>query len=193
MQSQNTLERCLPDSINVSYVDNNSTIEEALKRMTDAALNTEDAEAVSYSKFFNCQVFFLTFKQYFLQKKLSEAYLDENKISNLIEYLFNKLILKQPEDPIAFLLDSLEEIKSKKQEQLIQKKEIETMFDLIDINSKGYITLDQLLKSLENLQVDQKEIDQAKEKAGSKKNFNKEEFYSILVDGLNILKDSPYN
>jgi Ca2+-binding EF-hand superfamily protein len=128
-----------------------------------------------------------------MQKKLTEAYLSENKIGKLIEYLFNKLILKQPEDPIAFLLDSLEEIKSKKEEQLIQKKDIETMFDMIDINSKGFVTYEQLIKSLENLQVDQNKIEEVREKASSNKNFNKEEFCSILVDVLNTLKDSPYN
>ncbi len=52
MQSQNTLERCIPDSVTISYIDNNSTVEEAVKRMIDTALNADDIEAVSYLKLY---------------------------------------------------------------------------------------------------------------------------------------------
>jgi Ca2+-binding EF-hand superfamily protein len=177
MQSQDTLELCIPDNIRVSYIDNNSSVEEAARRAWEAMKSSHKRDDV---------------QTYYTGKQNSENYIEKEKIEELMEYLASHLVLKRPEDPIQFLIESLGNLKSKRQEQLMSLTDVNTMFDLIDINSKGSVTPQQLIVCMENLQIPDEEIEEAKKKYSTKSSVDKNEFSSVIMNGLNVLKNTPW-
>lgn len=119
----------------------------------------------------------------------------DHKINELMEYLLNALLVEKPKDPTAFLVETLKEIQKKNINSALKQQDYETIFDLIDVTGKASITNDQLIKCLENLQVDRKQVESVRKllDSGSAQHVDKKRFCSIASESLNVLKDTPYS
>jgi Ca2+-binding EF-hand superfamily protein len=114
------------------------------------------------------------------------------KVNELLEYLLNLLLVEKPDNPTDFLIKKLTELKSKSTSEILNRQDVETMYDLIDVTGKGSITTDQLIKCLENLGVDKKQVESVKNSTNGAQTIDKKKFFSIVSNALNILRDTPY-
>eukprot|EP00232_Nephroselmis_pyriformis_P023768 CAMPEP_0182856640 /NCGR_PEP_ID=MMETSP0034_2-20130328/2564_1 /TAXON_ID=156128 /ORGANISM="Nephroselmis pyriformis, Strain CCMP717" /LENGTH=207 /DNA_ID=CAMNT_0024987755 /DNA_START=84 /DNA_END=704 /DNA_ORIENTATION=+ len=82
----------------------------------------------------------------------AEAYMEDNKVTELFQAIAACLIYNKPANPGQFLKEKLEDFKLKG-ELLIDfsELELETMFGLFDITGKGHITAEQTNEALYNL------------------------------------------
>lgn len=126
-------------------------------------------------------------------KKTSSAYMQDRCVQELMEYLFNDVILHRPDDPVSYMIQTLEKLNANQKTELISDENIEVMFNMIDIHSKGTITGGQLVKCMENLEVPEWHIIKAKATLASKAAIGKKEFRVVLREALNILQLTPYN
>jgi Ca2+-binding EF-hand superfamily protein len=114
------------------------------------------------------------------------------KVNELLEYLLNLLLVEKPDNPTDFLIKKLTELKSKSTSEILNRQDVETMYDLIDVTGKGSITTDQLIKCLENLGVEKKQVESVKNSTNGVQSIDKKKFFSIVSNALNILRDTPY-
>lgn len=103
----------------------------------------------------------------------------EQKIQELMEYLFSKLLIAKPDNPKEYLVKLLQELKNKQAEMPLTDKNLETMYDLIDITNVGHITLSQLEKCLEQAKVKKEEIETIISKHKDEK-IDKPKFVQIM-------------
>jgi Ca2+-binding EF-hand superfamily protein len=131
-----------------------------------------------------------------LQGKIdAKKYMSDNKINELMEYLLNSILVERPDNPNSFLVSKLNELKTKSTSEILNRQDIETMYDLIDVTGKGSISLDQLIKCLENLRVDRKEVENVKNslQSDSVDKIDRKKFFLVVSTALNILRNTPYS
>lgn len=87
-------------------------------------------------------------------------YLEEHKILKFFENLTAALVYERPEDPKAFAREFIEKLQKAKTDPdvaeppcLVDDSNLESIFEMLDIAKKGYITLVQYTKAMENLGV----------------------------------------
>ena len=89
-------------------------------------------------------------------KQQAVLYLESKKIKTLFELLTSRLIIKQPDDSINFLIDELQKIKvdqaQNKKIYEFSQNELESMFDAFDVTQKGFISNKQLKEGNLNIQ-----------------------------------------
>ncbi|KAL0483794.1 EF-hand calcium-binding domain-containing protein [Acrasis kona] len=172
-KAQEQFERYLNKyNVPLVYVDNNSTLQEGARRLNKAICHEENS----------------------LGRTEVQNYMAQNKINELMEYLLNSLLVEKPENPTSYLILLLENLKKKKNNEILNKQDFETMFDLIDVTGKGYINIDQLAKCLENLRVSRRNVDEVKHtlKENNIVKVDKDNFYREVSKALNVLRETPY-
>ena len=66
------------------------------------------------------------------EKEIAKQYLEDNKISQLLGRLTTLLILHKPDNPRQFIVDTLKNNPKLEQLPLLDDKEIETMFKMLE-------------------------------------------------------------
>ena len=86
------------------------------------------------------------------QRAEALVYLEKHNILKLFDYLGAKIAKDKPDDPNDFLLSEIEKIIEAKANgepvTLFTESDIEMMFSIFDITSKGYVTQEQYSKAL---------------------------------------------
>jgi len=90
--------------------------------------------------------------------QMAEAYVQKHRIPELFENMTAALIHAQPENAKKFMLHYLETLKKYKDERgdypaMFTDSNISSVFGLLDVTNKGYITLDQYRAALKTLGV----------------------------------------
>lgn len=82
----------------------------------------------------------------------THQYIHEHKLNELFAHLLQLVLYHQPGDPRAFLADEVHKIRSEKvSSSLFTEKDLETMFEMIDVTSQKWITVPQLRNTCRNL------------------------------------------
>jgi hypothetical protein len=86
------------------------------------------------------------------QRKEATEYLEKHKLIKLFEILGSKLATEKPANANAFLLEEISKAQVMSQRgqpyTLFQEKDIEVMFRVFDITTRGYLDQEQYLKAL---------------------------------------------
>ena len=90
----------------------------------------------------------------------STKYLKEHKIIELFENLTAALVYERPEDPKMFVKNHIEQLQKAKSDPdlaeppcFIDESNLRSIFHMLDITKKGYISCDQYLKAMANMRV----------------------------------------
>jgi len=119
---------------------------------------------------------------YATSKHETEAskYLKEHKIMTFFENLTAALVYERPEDPKLFTRTFIEKLQKAKNEPdeaepptLVDDSNLESVFRMLDVSKKGYVTLQQYVKAMESLGMVQFN---AKPAGGTVNRINKETF-----------------
>lgn len=82
----------------------------------------------------------------------THQYALDHKLNELFTHLIQLLIYYQPEDPRAFLADEVKKIREEKiSSSLFTERDLETMFELIDVTKQKWITVQQLRNTCRNI------------------------------------------
>ena len=115
-----------------------------------------------------------------LHETEATKYLEEHKLITFFDNLTAALVYERPEDPKAFAKDFIEKLQKAKHEpdeaeppSLVDDSNLESVFGMLDISKKGYISLQQYIKAMENLGMVQFN---AKPAGGTLSRINKETF-----------------
>lgn len=82
----------------------------------------------------------------------THQYLHDHKLNELFAHLLQLVLYHQPDDPRAFLADEVHRIRSERvSSSLFTEKDLETMFEMIDVTSQKWITVQQLRNTCRNL------------------------------------------
>jgi hypothetical protein len=84
--------------------------------------------------------------------ELTRQYIHDHKLNELFAHLLQLVLYYKPENPRAFLADEVHKIRSEKaSSSLFTEKDLETMFEMIDVTSQKWITVQQLRNTCRNL------------------------------------------
>lgn len=84
--------------------------------------------------------------------KQTHQYIQNHKLNELFAHLLQLVLYCKPENPRAFLADEVHRIRSEKvSSSLFTEKDLETMFEMIDVTSQKWITVQQLRNTCRNL------------------------------------------
>ena len=89
--------------------------------------------------------------KYDLNQKVVKDYLHKKQIPQLMQHVLSLLTYHQPEDPRSFLIEELTKTKEKAYTDLLQEPDLETMFEMVDINKTEFVTCRQLKNTMKNL------------------------------------------
>lgn len=82
----------------------------------------------------------------------TQEYVQKHKINELFAHFLQLLLYEQPENPRAFLCEEIRKIREEKTStSLFTERDLETMFDLIDVTKQRWITVQQLRNTCRNL------------------------------------------
>ncbi|XP_011409560.1 PREDICTED: uncharacterized protein LOC105316405 [Amphimedon queenslandica] len=82
----------------------------------------------------------------------AEAYLSAHHIPELLEQLASWVLYNTPDDPKAFIIDHLQQMKEKKEGlPLLDEENLKAMFRMLDIQTRGYISLEQYTHAMLNV------------------------------------------
>ncbi|KAG2372626.1 hypothetical protein C9374_013690 [Naegleria lovaniensis] len=129
---------------------------------------------------------------FYESKHTAREYMKTHKVSELLQYLLQLVLVEMPSDPRQFLIDNLKKIQSHSSKKILTSSDFETMFSMIDINNKGFVTYDQTLKTLINLKVDSKNAEKALSAFEKTSRINQGQFVEIISKQLDILNGTPY-
>lgn len=98
----------------------------------------------------------------------SAKYLKEHKILELFENLTAALVHERPDDPKAFMKNYIEQLQKAKRDpdlneppSFIDESNLRSIFYMLDITRKGYISSEQYLKAMGNMRVSKFNTDPA--------------------------------
>ncbi|XP_020603105.1 EF-hand calcium-binding domain-containing protein 10-like [Orbicella faveolata] len=88
----------------------------------------------------------------------AQEYLKKHKIMELFENLTAQLIYERPEDPKAYMKQFLEKLKDARTVQrnypcIFDDSNVRSLFGMLDVTGKGFITYEQYKQGLETLGV----------------------------------------
>ncbi len=85
-------------------------------------------------------------------------YLESHKMIKFFENLTAALVFERPDDPKAYAREFIKKLQNAKNEpdeaeppSLVDDSNLESVFGMLDISKKGYISLQQYIKAMENL------------------------------------------
>ncbi|KPA80055.1 hypothetical protein ABB37_05070 [Leptomonas pyrrhocoris] len=82
----------------------------------------------------------------------TRQYIHDHKLNELFAHLLQLVLYHKPENPRVFLADEVHRIRSEKvSSSLFTEKDLETMFEMIDVTSQKWITVQQLRNTCRNL------------------------------------------
>lgn len=86
------------------------------------------------------------------QRAGTHEYVQKHKLNELFAHFLQLLLYHRPDSPRAFLCEEIKRIREEKvSSSLFTEKDLETMFDLIDVTKQRWITLQQLRNTYRNL------------------------------------------
>ncbi|KAL9657380.1 hypothetical protein ABK040_014368 [Willaertia magna] len=129
---------------------------------------------------------------YYESKHVALEYLSKNRIRELMQYMLQILLIDQPENPHEFLVKVLKDLKAKQQPKIFSLTNFETMFSMVDINSQGFLTKDQVIKTLINLNVEEYLAHQVLSNFSQTDKITQQQFVNIMSKHLDILMDTPF-
>lgn len=85
----------------------------------------------------------------------AQVYLSTHKIPELLEHLASWLMYSCPDDPKSFLIDHLKKLQERKEENisLLDENNLTAMFQMLDIQCRGFITLEQYKQAMISIGV----------------------------------------
>lgn len=89
--------------------------------------------------------------QYDKQRQAAETYLKAKQIPELLSYLLELVAYAKPEDPRKFVHDAVKKLQANKPDWLFADDELKTMFEMIDITTTKFISVEQLKNAYANL------------------------------------------
>lgn len=85
----------------------------------------------------------------------AKAYLETHKIPELFEQLAVWLIYCRPDNPKLFIIEHLKKLKEKQQGiPLLDEENLTTMFKMLDVQNRGYISTEQYSQAMFNIGVE---------------------------------------
>ena len=129
---------------------------------------------------------------FYESKHTAREYMKTHKVSELLQYLLQLVLVEMPSDPRQFLIDNLKKIQSHSAKKILTPTDFETMFSMIDINNKGWVSYDQTLKTLVNLKVDSESAEKAMSSFDKSARINQNQFVEVISKQLDILNGTPY-
>jgi len=92
------------------------------------------------------------------KSQMAEAYVQKHRIPELFENMTAALIHAQPENAKKFMINYLETLKKYRDESgdypaMFTDANVSSVFGMLDVTNKGYITLDQYRAALKTLGV----------------------------------------
>ncbi|KAG5490016.1 hypothetical protein JKF63_00135 [Porcisia hertigi] len=79
-------------------------------------------------------------------------YIEKHKLNELFGHLLQLVLYYRPDDPRAFLAEEVRKIRQEKvSSSLFSERDLETMFEMIDVTSQRWITVAQLRNTCRNL------------------------------------------
>ncbi|KPI85774.1 hypothetical protein ABL78_5165 [Leptomonas seymouri] len=98
----------------------------------------------------------------------THQYIHDHKLNELFAHLLQLVLYYKPENPRAFLADEVHKIRSEKvSSSLFTEKDLETMFEMIDVTSQKWITVPQLRNTCRNLSTGSSDTDRSGNNAAS--------------------------
>ena len=174
----NSLRRYLHDHDNLplSFVDMTNNMDADSRRM----INEMEGKTLEENE------------PYFETKQIARQYMKKHNISELLQYLLQLVLIETPTNPRQFLIEELEKLKSKKSTSILTTTDFETMFSIIDINNKGFVSYEQTLNSLVNLAIAEQTAKEALKSFDVNSRITKDQFVKIMSAHLNILNGTSY-
>ncbi|KAG5463971.1 hypothetical protein LSCM1_00147 [Leishmania martiniquensis] len=84
--------------------------------------------------------------------KLTHRYIQDHKLSELFGHLLQLVLYHRPDDPRTFLAEEVRKIREEKvSSSLFTERDLETMFEMIDVTAQRWITVAQLRNTCRNL------------------------------------------
>ncbi|CCW67011.1 unnamed protein product [Phytomonas sp. Hart1] len=88
------------------------------------------------------------------QVTLTKEYIKKHRLNELFAHFLKLLLYHIPEDPRGFLSKEIKKISEEKtRSSFFNEKDLETMFELIDVTRQKYITEQQLWNTCRNLSM----------------------------------------
>ncbi|AYU83496.1 hypothetical protein, conserved [Leishmania donovani] len=82
----------------------------------------------------------------------THRYIQEHKLNELFGHLLQLVLYHRPDDPRAFLAEEVRRIREEKvSSSLFTERDLETMFETIDVTAQRWITVAQLRNTCRNL------------------------------------------
>ncbi|KAG5489288.1 hypothetical protein GH5_00153 [Leishmania sp. Ghana 2012 LV757] len=83
---------------------------------------------------------------------LTHRYIQDHKLNELFGHLLQLVLYHRPDDPRAFLAEEVRKIREEKvSSSLFTERDLETMFEMIDVTAQRWITVAQLRNTCRNL------------------------------------------
>ncbi|CBZ25989.1 conserved hypothetical protein [Leishmania mexicana MHOM/GT/2001/U1103] len=83
--------------------------------------------------------------------QLTHRYVQNHKLNELFGHLLQLVLYHRPDDPRAFLAEEVRKIREEKVSSLFTERDLETMFEMIDVTAQRWITVAQLRNTCRNL------------------------------------------
>ncbi|CCW60015.1 unnamed protein product [Phytomonas sp. EM1] len=92
------------------------------------------------------------------QVTLTREYIKKHRLNELFAHFLKLLLYHLPEDPRGFLCKEITKIRDEKtRSSFFNEKDLETMFELIDVTRQKFITEQQLWNTCRNLSMNENE------------------------------------
>ncbi|CAJ1037824.1 hypothetical protein Q4I30_007913 [Leishmania utingensis] len=82
----------------------------------------------------------------------TQRYVQDHQLNELFGHLLQLVLYHRPDDPRAFLAEEVRKIREEKlTSPLFTERDLETMFEMIDVTAQRWITVTQLRNTCRNL------------------------------------------